>query len=698
MQRALLIAEKKTMADMIEKAYRFYKHKKYEITFASAEGHLFTLYEPGDYKGEEWKKWDIKALPIIPREFMIKPTKAGYEKYSSIKKLINSGDFDVVIHAGDSAREGELIIDEILSASGNKLPELRLWCNDLSEEGIWKAFDNLKMPQYNLKAAARLRAMEDWLIGINASRAVSLSVNETVNVGRVMTALLSLIVKRDYEKETFEPRKYYEFSFTINSAKGSMPGMLLREKNKMSFDDPEDIKELMLSAELEGFVSKVIKTQKRKQVPLLHDLAELQKEAYSEFGFSPQETLDIAQSLYMKQLISYPRTDCRYISRNIAMELTENLMALHSIPSFYKYITDIMEDKNKTEKICVKNNKWVDDEKLTDHHAIIPTKVTPRFESMTDDELKIYLLVARRLLAIFMQDRITERTVINCTFGGINTTSKGMVIIQKGFSEIMPSNISETILPDLAENDIVELDNAELLEKESASPSYFNYKTIIEAMQTAGGSSEDKDLSQTLEKTKGIGTASTRAATIEKLLNLGYIEIVTEHGHRHIESTVIGRNVYELLKDTDLASVILTAKMEQDLADVEAGELSYQDYYKDLNEQIFKMTRQLKELSPEDGAVYAVPANEKRNEDVLTCPVCKREILQSARYYYCSGKRNGSCKFVRPTIFFGARITDEDMKKLLSGNSITKKCIWKNNSSSKAAILLGEDLFEFKKK
>lgn len=692
MQKALLLAEKDSMMHAIEQAYKKYKHKKYDITFVSAEGHLLELYKPGEYE-EQWEKWSMHSLPIVPNEFKIRPTKKGYERYDNIRKLIKSGNFDVIINGCDAGREGELIATEIFEHAGNTIPELRLWCEDLTEEGIWKAFDNLRMPQTNLKKAAKLRAIDDWLIGVNTSRAISLSVGETVNMGRVIAALLTMIVQRDYEKESFKPKTYYQCDFIIKSAGRAFKGTLLREKNKTSFESENDIKELMISAVLDGTVSNVKRTQKIKSAPLLHDLAELQKEAYSEFSMSPQEVLDIAQSLYMKKYISYPRTDCQYISSNVAAELTDNLYAVSNIPSFRPYVDKIMQDRAVIDKICKSENKWVADAKLTDHHAIIPTKANPDFGKMTDEEIKVYILIARRLLAIFLPDKITERTEVICTFGGISTLSKGFKIIEKGYSEILPSRTSENILPDLVENEIVELDEAELIEKESTSPSYYNYKTLLEDMQTAGGRVKDKDLAKVLEKTKGIGSASTRAASIKKLEDIGYIEIVGNGDRKHIESTVVGRNIYELIKETDLASVVLTAKMEQDLDKVVKGEYGYHEFYKDVTAHIFKMTSELKELKQIPGAVYSIKKVEEK-KPVVYCPKCKRELKKSARYYYCPGKSDGSCNFVRPTIFFGATVTEEDMIKLIQGEKITKRCSWNNKKSSNAVILLGEDWLE----
>jgi DNA topoisomerase-3 len=687
MEKALLIAEKASMMEDIKNAYQHYSHKKYDITFVSANGHLIELFMPDDYEKDWGKPWKKEVLPMIPHKFKTHVLKKEWKRYSNIKALLDSGEYDIVINAGDTGREGELIVDEILTMAKCKLPEFRLWFDDLTTESICKSFDHLLMPQTNLKAAAKLREWTDWLIGMNGSRAVSLSTGVQISVGRVMTAVLAMVVKRDYEIEQFEPETFYECELTINSSKGEFVGKLMNGHDTTKFNKIEDIENILKCAESDGSVIKVEKKLVKTKAPLLHSLSDLQGEAFNEFGYSPDKVLSIAQSLYEKKYLSYPRTDSRYISTNVARELKHNLVALSAIPAFSSYISQITSNRETLAQICVNKNKYVNNSKLTDHHALIPTKNRPDFSTMSKEEKQIYLLVARRLIAIFLPERVTETVKIICGFGEATTITKGSVLKAAGYSEIIPVSSSDTLLPEVTNGDFVEANSAKLKDKKTVPPAPYNYKTLLEAMELAGKEVENKELSDVLKKAKGLGTAATRHEIIKKLCTLNYLENVKKGKSGSLKSSSKGRVVYEILKDTDLVKIEMTAELEQNLSSVENGTYDSKMFYDDMIAYTTRITNQLKAL-PRINLSLNKDVKEKTRYIDLICPVCGKELLASSNYFYCVGRQNKTCNFILKRELFKAKFSESELAKLLSGRTISKKFTWSSGKQSTKGVKL----------
>jgi DNA topoisomerase-3 len=682
MKKALLIAEKPSLASAIEEGYKHYPNKQFDITYCAADGHLMELYMPNEYC-EEWKKWDINILPLIPKQFKNKVSKDYSLRYKNIQDNLNKGIYDVVINAGDPAREGELIIDEILKSLNCKLPELRLWTEDLTVNGICKAFDNLLQPQNNLKKAAYLRQWNDWLIGINGSRTISLATGCNISVGRIMSVITAMVVNRDKDRETFVPKQYYECAVTINKDGKTFEGKLLRNHNDIKFDSQEEIQQLMNRADVSGKIVSVTKEIQTKIAPLLLNLTALQKESFSEYGYSPDIVSKIAQSLYEKKLLSYPRTDCRYISENVALELPNSLKALAQIPEYSQYISKILVDIDAINKICKHNNAYVDNSKLTDHHALITTSKPAVFTSLSKAEQNIYKLVSRRVVAMFMPEQIISKTKVICSFGDISTISQGHETLQEGYSILIPTKIKDKLLPIIDEEDVVTIDSVEGEILETKPPAYYNFKTLLEDMEKYG-----------------IGQSSTRDKIINKVISLNYIKEVTRSSKPHLESTTSGRYIVEALKDSELISFESTAKMEKKLSAVEMGAYDANTYYFEMLDDVKHITEQLKNVpvAPDDNPLKIVNKTKRTNivsdTDVL-CPVCGKPIKESDKGFFCSGWSDKSCTYFMKKSVNGVKITLLDLKSMLSGRPISRRFTWKSGKKSQALLGIEDNKYKF---
>jgi DNA topoisomerase-3 len=700
MIKALLIAEKPSLAQAIKEGYANYPNKKYDITYLACAGHLMETLKPDEYCAE-WKKWELDVLPMIPKRFQSKVSKNGFTRYKAIKDALKTNSYDLVINAGDPAREGELIVDEILKSLNCKLPELRLWTEDLTVNGICKAFDNLLQPQNNLKKAAYLRQWNDWLMGMNCSRAASLSTGCSISVGRVMSVITAMVVNRDKEIKNFVPEPYYECTLTIKTEDGSeFTGKLLREHNDYKFNSQEEIQELMNTATAEGKVIKIENTTKKTEPPLLLNLTELQKEAFSVYGYSPDVVLKAAQSLYENKLLSYPRTDCRYISENVASELDNNLRALAEIPEYSSEISRIINDVETLSKICKHKNKYVDNSKLTDHHALITTAKKAQFTDLTDIEANIYKLVARRVVALFMPNKLSAKTKVICSFGDITTLSEGQSVIQEGYSKVIPDNTSEKFLPKLNDDDPVDIVGVEGNILYTKPKSHYNFKTLLEDMENCGKFAMNKDNAKMLKNASGIGQSSTRDSIIKKVISLNYIAEVGKGKKSHLEATPEGNYIAEVLSGTELVNVDTTAVMEGKLAAVERGEYDANTYYLEMIDDIKRLTEQLKGLpkASDDNPLKKNNKYAKKSQSVntdLLCPICGKQIMESDKGFYCSGWKEKSCKYYLGKEVFGVKLSLQDFKTLLAGGQINRRFTWKSGKKSNALLSIKDNKYKF---
>lgn len=698
MIKALLIAEKPSLAQAIKEGYASYPNKKYDITYLACAGHLMETLKPDEYCAE-WKKWELDVLPMIPKRFQSKVSKNGFTRYKAIKDALKTNSYDLVINAGDPAREGELIVDEILKSLNCKLPELRLWTEDLTVDGICHAFDTLLQPQNNLKKAAYLRQWNDWLVGMNCSRAASLSTGCSISIGRVMSVITAMIVNRDKQRQLFKPEEYYKCAITIDRKGDTFEGMLLKNHKDTKFYSQDEVQYLMNKAEVTGEVISVTKYTKTTAAPLLLNLTELQKEAFSKYGYAPDITLKLAQNLYEKKLISYPRTDCRYLSKNVASGLYNNLKALAQIPEYSHYVSKILSNQDSINKICNHGNQYVDNSKLTDHHALITTTVPARLYDLTEREQNIYRLIAQRVVAIFLPPKVTSKSEVICQFGEISTISKSQGVVREGYSELISSKSTKKELPELSEGDKVSILNVEGQILETQPPAYYNYKTLLEDMENCAVYATEKE-ADILASVSGIGQPSTRDSIIKNVISLNYIKEAGTGTKRHLESTPEGRYIVDLLKDTELISVSATAKMESRLAAVERGEYDANTYYLEMIADIKRLTEQLKGLpkASDDNPLKKSNKYAKKSQSVntdLLCPICGKQIMESDKGFYCSGWKEKSCKYYLGKEVFGVKLSLQDFKTLLAGGQINRRFTWRSGKKSNALLSIKDNKYKF---
>jgi len=566
--KQLIIAEKPSVARDIAKVLKcsqkgdgFIEGIDYVITWAI--GHLVTLYEPEDYD-EKLKKWQYQSLPIIPNEIKIKPYEKTVKQLKIINNLVHRKDVDSLICATDSGREGELIFRYIYNYTKSDKNFKRLWISSMTDKAITEGFHKLKDgSSYNaLYQSAKCRSEADWLVGINATRAYTTQNNVLLSIGRVQTPTLALIVQRQKEMNAFIPKDYYEVSADF----GDFNGVWFDEKpseTKIS----EENKATTIAESVkgqEGTVKKLTKTKKKEMPPLLYDLTELQRDGNKNYGYTAQEVLSIAQSLYEKRkLITYPRTDSRYLSDDMKPKVKQTMDKLN-VPPYNKAIEPlIIKGELKFSK------RIIDNSKVTDHHAIIPTDVTPKLNSLSKEELNIYQLIVKRFIAVFYDNFLYETTEAIVIVGKEKFASKGKIITQKGWKSlyIASKDDKEQILPSLQKGDTRMVEDTQVLKKQTSPPKPYTEAMLLSAMENAGRYIEDESLKEHL-KESGFGTPATRAGIIERLIKVEYI------GRK-------GKALFPTQKGIDLISIVpeelksaeTTGKWEKALNKISHGEM-----------------------------------------------------------------------------------------------------------------------------
>lgn len=608
---------------------------EYVVTYAY--GHLIELAEPADYNAE-WKSWDLAHLPMFPAEFKYRVNSSGENQFNIIRKLLLDSDISLVINACDAGREGELIFALIYDQSGCRLPVKRLWIKSLTEQAILRAFDNLKpSAEYaGMLDAARLRQQADWLVGINATRAQTLVARESggegvYSIGRVQTPTLAIVVNRDLEIENFVPQKYYEISaqFGVLNSTEHFTARLVEDQSRQlrKFFDQNDLaaffKQLKTTAASTCSVIDLLeKKDSQTPPPLLFDLTTLQRTANVGFGFSASETLEIMQSLYEKKLLSYPRTSSRYLSSDVAAEVYDYL---DNLPNDYQHF--VSEIQAKEYRI---GEKYVDDSKVTDHHAIVPTGESKGFDSLSENELKIYDLVVRRFFAVFYPAARDERVTVIIKIGmypflarGATEISSGWRIVEKQTeleddNKTSDDNDSE-VLPPLERDTVLQLAALSELEKQTRQPNRITENTLLQAMESAGKFIADDSLRESM-KSLGLGTQATRHSIIETLVKRGYLV----KDKRFIRATPTGREIIRRLVESMslLASPSLTGQWENALQNVEDGNLSVAAFSLNIKELVKTVVSQIlsqKRIAAANGATTDFGAIEGK----MICPKCR---------------------------------------------------------------------------
>jgi DNA topoisomerase-3 len=657
---ALIIAEKPSLMRDIQSAYSK-APRKYIAEFTCFRGHFMELKEPNDYKAEWGKPWRKEVLPMIPSPFQFSVKDSCKADFKKIKDMLKTGGYDFIVNACDAGREGEAIFWTFYMNSGCKLPVKRLWASDTTDETLSKALDNLLDYDTDkslnaMKDASLCRMYFDWLIGINLSRAATLQTNKLVPVGRVQTPTLNIVVTRDLEIENFKPQNYYEIEADFDKYKGQWFNPKTRET---SFKTEADAKTLVSRLGNTGKVEDVKDEKVTEYAPALFSLAELQKDANRVLGFTAKETLEVAQSLYEKhKILSYPRTESRALSTNLAKEIVSHLEAIKDVPEVSKYVKDILASTTRISN-TMSNKKYVDNKKVTDHHAIINTKVKPNFSKLTANEKALYLLVIKKFVSIFLDPYVTNKTTIVTDVSGEKFKTVGSVLVQRGYKELYSEASKDSEIPAVKPGDVVPVKGYDLKAKQTQPPKPYTDSTLIGAMQQAGKFSEDEKFKEILNETKGLGTSATRDGIIERLIEKSMLKRVG----KTIKSTDFGKSVIKILDGKDVILPDLTASWEEKLQMIEESKLEYNDFMNEMEEYAIKQTKDFLET------IKTTFSSSDTKEAFGVCPKCGADAIATDKYVMCRNykKEDGpTCTFIMGKTIGDRKLPDTEIKKLLS--------------------------------
>ena len=614
----------------------------YVVTWAI--GHLVTLKEPQELD-ERYKRWRAQDLPILPQRMETKVIRKTAAQFKSVKKYLNDKETETVVCATDSGREGELIFRYIYEQAGCKKPVLRLWISSMTDEAIRAGFEALRpSSDYDaLYASARCRADADWLIGMNATRAYTLRYNVLLSVGRVQTPTLSMLVKRRKEIDAFVPQTYY----TVRANFGDYQGVYISPKGEKRIDQREMAEAIAARVRgMQGVVAEAAREYKTERPPLLYDLTTLQREANAQLGFTAKKTLATAQKLYeTHKLITYPRTDSRYLSRDMTGKVEAALG---------RYDAGLEQIGQQALSYGVKMTPRVfDDAKLTDHHAIIPTGKRSAGMALTPDERRLYEMVARRLAAVFYPNHEYDALRVVTQVGEDRFVSTGKSVTREGWKEVYKKAQAESTarrkkadeeeqeLPVLAEGDTRVCKSAQAKEEKTKPPKEHNDASLLREMEHAGRQIEDEALREQM-KDCALGTPATRAAIIERLIEVGYVKrsgknlVATDKGVRLIDAV-----------PPEIASPETTGRWERALSEIARGKDGEQRF----REGIARLAAFLVQhaASAPDVAFDQEQRRgkgAKRPKDMgVPCPVCGQgKVAENSKGFYCTRYREG-CRF-----------------------------------------------------
>lgn len=622
----LVIAEKPSVAQSIANVLGVRKRQDgylegngYIVSWCV--GHLVELAMPESYD-EKYRRWRYDELPILPKQWKYQVSASTKKQYAILKDLMNRSDVTELVNACDSGREGELIFRLVYYQSRCKKPFWRLWISSMEDTAIRDGFAHLKSgEEYDaLYEAALCRERADWIVGMNTTRLFSCLYGQTLNVGRVMTPTLAMVVMRDAAIQGFREESFY----TVQISAGDLKATSARFKGKTEAEN------LACACRNEGFltIQKVEQKEKTEKCPLLYDLTSLQRNANRRLGYTAQQTLDYAQSLYEKKLVTYPRTDSRY--------LTEDMEQM--IPDLVSVIQNSF-DIQKRIPVSVHSSQVINGKKVSDHHAIIPTKTAAgcNLTELLAGEREILLLIARRLLCAVSDPFRYLETKVTLTCGGQEFATKGKQIISEGWKvydgkpekEAAPEDEGEnTIFPALLEHSQKMLADVMIKEGKTSPPKHFTEDTLLSSMETAG------DVPDQAER-QGIGTPATRAGIIEKLVQKGYVERQGDKKNKYLVSTHKGNALVTVIPE-QIQSASMTAEWEEKFLQVERGQYDSASFMEDITGMIsglvknYEMVKGAEILLPAKGAVLG------------NCPACGCEVMERQKGWFCS---NQSCQF-----------------------------------------------------
>ena len=659
----LIVAEKPSVGRDIASALGRHRKGKGALigdgwTVTWALGHLAELAPPDAY-GVQYKKWRLESLPILPERFKVRINQKTRDQFAVVKKLLRDPSVIEVVNACDAGREGELIFAYLYGLSGCKKPVLRLWISSLTTEAIREGFASLRdgSAMRPLEDAARSRSESDWIVGMNATRAYSVRFGrpgDVLSVGRVQTPTLRILVDREREIENFKPEKFWTVHARFAREGVTYDGVWFKKKQNR-LKERKAAEEI--AAKVEGGTGTVRKAEKKtasEKPPLLYDLTELQRNANVRYGFTAERTLRAAQALYEeRKLITYPRTSSRYLSKDMVGGLKKRVEAAGSLPELAPFAEKLLG----MQKLPV-GKRIVDDAKVTDHHAIVPTGKKSS-GGLPPDEAKVYDLVARRFLAVFFPAARFENTTVITEVKSETFLSKGRVVLEAGWRALYPDGVGgkrekePPVLPPVQVGQEWRVAKVGVKEGETKPPPRYSESALLGAMETAGKFVEDEELRQAM-KESGLGTPATRAAIIERLIKVGYVE----RENKALVPTQKGRALISLLRESPLSSPELTGQWERRLAEMERGVQRRPDFMSDIKDFTVSLVESVRTMEGERLA-------SRSREPLGVCPKCGSPVVETKKAYSCSAWKSSGCDFAIWKQVSGKRLSEAQAKQLL---------------------------------
>ncbi|WP_425531012.1 DNA topoisomerase 3 [Ruminococcus champanellensis] len=631
-------------------------------------GHLVELAPPNVYDAK-YVKWSIADLPILPEKWQYLVSASTKKQFGILQKLMHRPDVDSIVNSCDSGREGELIFRLVYQQAGCKKPFSRLWLSSMEENAIREGFAHLKpSTEYDaLYNAALCRERADWMVGINASRLFSCLYGQPLAVGRVMTPVLAMTVVREAAIAAFVPQKFYTVELELTSG-------CTASSRRISEKDAAENLLAECRKEMISTIQKVTRKEKSENPPLLYDLTALQRDANRLLGFTAQQTLDYAQSLYEKRLITYPRTDSRF--------LTEDMAA--SIPGL---VMDTGKAFAVEEPLPIHVQQVINGSKVTDHHALLPTKSMARADlaALPAGERNVLRLIAARLLCAVGEPYCYAETTLTTICAGEEFTTKGRVVLSEGWKaverkmlgELLGKQKEQAVLPDVQEQSQCSVAGAELKEGQTSPPKHFTEDLLLHAMETASADSMPEGVER-----QGIGTPATRAATIEKLVQKGFLERKGNKKTKVLLPTDKGKALITVMPE-EIQSPEMTADWETKLLQIERSEMEPETFMTEIKEMISSLVTTTEAAKGANALM--------KNKIIGVCPNCGKPVVEREKGWFCE---NRECRFVlwKDNAFFkrlGKRLDAHAADKLLrDGRVRLKDCKSAKGKTYNATVLL----------
>ena len=651
----LVLAEKPSVAQSIAKVLGANKRgdgylegNGYVVSWCV--GHLVELAQPEAYE-EKYRKWNYNDLPILPSDWKYEVSSGTKKQFGILKKLMNRNDIESLVCATDAGREGELIFRLVYHKAECQKPFERLWISSMEDSAIREGFEHLRSgTEYDaLYEAALCRERADWIVGINATRLFSTLYGQTLNVGRVMTPTLSMAVMREAAIAAFKPEPFY----TIQIGLDGFSAVSERFKNKADT-------EAIALAGMAAVVTKAERKEKTEKPPALYDLTSLQRDANRLLGYTAQQTLDYTQNLYEKKWVTYPRTDSRFLTEDLVSGLPELVeLAFHTFPV------------NDVENPPVHARQVVDNKKVTDHHAIIPTREIQKYNlgELPKGELAILQLISNRLCVAVGELHRYAETVIELDCGGTLFSAKGKTVLQDGWKALVKKEASakaekkETELPSLSVGDVLTIQKNEVKEGKTSPCKHFTEDTLLQSMETAGADEMPDDAER-----KGLGTPATRAGIIEKLVRIGFLERKGDKKTKYLIPTHKGTALVTVMPE-QIQSPSMTADWEEKLLLIEKGEYESGDFINEIQSFISGLVQNY-EVIKESEVLMS-----KESNSIGKCPICGKPVEEKAKGFFCSDR---SCKFAlwKNNRYFesiGKTLNNATAQKLLADGKVKLK-------------------------